>query len=402
MRSILVRTRPPLWLLMVLATASPVSLLLFIPALPSIAQELGAGLGDVQWLITAFLLSVGSMQLLIGPLADRLGRRAIVLVSLVCLAAISLFALTVEDLRLMIACRVIQAVCSAALSVVSRAAVQDVFEGVEAGQAMSLITLCLQVPAFAAPVIGGLLVQHLGWRSLFGFMAASAIAVFGLAFVYLRETRSAELRDDAAAGRALEAYGRLIASPQFARNAAILSLCAGASMTFLTVLPSVLSDLFGKSAEEVGLYASASSVASIFGALIAARLVVRLGMTKLMAVSLAGVSAYLAGFVSLLVFVPLTVINLLLALLVVSFCQSIVVSMAFAEALSADDRLRGTASGFAGALASIASASFAALGAMSYAAGPVSPLLVVSGCFVLALVVLAVHAGRPHRRPVAT
>ena len=402
MRSILVRTRPPLWLLMLLATASPASLLLFIPALPSIARELGVGLGTVQWMITAFLLSVGSMQLVIGPLTDRLGRRSIVLISLVCLAATSLFAMAIEDLRLLILCRVIQAICSAALSVVSRAAVQDVFEGVEAGKAMSMITLALQVPAFAAPVLGGLLVFHLGWRSLFGLMAISAIALFVLVYLFLTETKLAETRVDTAPRRAFQDYGRLITNPQFARNAAILSLCAGASMTFLTILPSALSDLFGRSAEEVGFYASASSVASLVGALIAARFVVRLGMTRLMAVSLAAVWIYLAGYLSLLAVVSLSVVNLLMALLVVSFCQSIVVSMGFAQALSADDRLRGTASGFAGALASIVSASFAALGAISYSAGPVRPLLVVFCCFFLATLILAFHAYGHSRRPIAS
>jgi DHA1 family bicyclomycin/chloramphenicol resistance-like MFS transporter len=400
MRSILVRTRPPLWLLMLFATASPFSLLLFIPALPSLAHDLDAGLGTVQWLITAFLISVGSMQLLIGPLADRLGRRSIVLVSLVCFAAISLFAVSIENIHLMIVCRVIQAICAAALSVVSRAAVQDVFEGVEAGKAMSMITLALQVPGFTAPAVGGLLAFHLGWRALFGFQAVFATAMFVLAYFLLSETKPAEMRDNSALSRAFGDYGCLIANPQFTMNAAILALCAAASMTFMTILPSALSELFGKSTEEVGFYASANSVASITGALIAAQLVVRLGMVRLMAIGLAAASIHLAGYVSSLAFVPPTVMNLLLALLVVSFCQSIVVSMGFAQVLGADDRLRGTASGFAGAIASITAASFAAVGAMLYSAGLVRPLLVIFSCFLLSMLVLASYTFTNRRRQI--
>jgi MFS family permease len=82
-RAILVGTRPPFWLLMLFATMSPFSLLLFFPALPPLAEELGIGLGSVQWIITGFLIGVGTMQLVIGPLADRLGRRRIVLTGLI-------------------------------------------------------------------------------------------------------------------------------------------------------------------------------------------------------------------------------------------------------------------------------------------------------------------------------
>ena len=70
-RAILTGTRPPLWLLMLFAIMSPFSLLLFFPALPPLAEELGVGLGTVGWIINGFLIGVGTMQLAIGPLVDR-------------------------------------------------------------------------------------------------------------------------------------------------------------------------------------------------------------------------------------------------------------------------------------------------------------------------------------------
>ena len=90
--AVLTATRPPLWLLMLFATMSPFSLLLFLPALPPLADSLGVGLGTVQWVVTAFLIAVGRMQLVVGPLVDSLGRRKMVLASLVLFLAVSLLA----------------------------------------------------------------------------------------------------------------------------------------------------------------------------------------------------------------------------------------------------------------------------------------------------------------------
>lgn len=382
------RTRPPLWLLMLFAMTSPFSLLLFIPALPVIAADMESGLATVQWVITAFLISLGFMQLVIGPLADSLGRRYILLFSLICYIAVSLLAVTSTSIEFIVFCRIVQALCVAALSVVSRAVIQDVFSGPEAGKAMSFITLSIQIPGFTAPAIGGLLAHFVGWEALFAFQAFYGSVLLVLAFFLLPETRPGTARTRTSLRHVLGDYGSLVSNPQFAVFAAIISLCAAAAMTFMTILPSALTDLFDKSADVVGYYASLNSVASISGALIAASLVVGLGIVRLLTIALVAMVVYLGGYIVSLWLLPATVLTVFVALLVTSFCQSIVISMGFAQALKADDHLRGTASGFAGAAASIISACFAALGATLYASGLTSALLVVFACFFSALLVL--------------
>lgn len=388
-RTILFHTRPPLWLLMLFAMSSPFSLLLFIPALPSIAVDMESGLAIAQWVITAYLLSVGLMQIVIGPLVDSLGRRYILLFSLVCYVSVSLFAVTSIGIEVIILCRIVQGLCVAALSVVSRAVIHDVFFGLEAGKAMSFITLSMQIPGFIAPAIGGLLAHFFGWEALFVFQAAYGIALLSLAFLLQPETRPNNSREKTSVTHIMGDYLSLIANAQFSVFAAIIGFCAAAAMTFMTIFPSALTELFDKSADVVGYFASLNSVASITGALMAANLVFRLGIVPLLTIGLAGIVVYLGAYIGSLWLFPATLMTLFVALLVTSFCQSIVISMGFAQALKAEDRLRGTASGLAGAVTSIVSACFAAVGATLYASGLTKALLVVFGCFLAALVVLS-------------
>ncbi|HUH36631.1 MAG TPA: MFS transporter [Spongiibacteraceae bacterium] len=395
--SILTRSRPPLWLLMMLGATSPLSLLAFIPALPVLSEEFSVGLGTVQWVITGVLLAVGTMQLVIGPAVDRLGRKPVLVLGISAFAVASFFATVVTDIEWVIICRVLQGVSVAALSVVSRAAVHDIFKGVEAARAMSFVTLALQVPGFAAPAIGGVLVYYLGWQALFVFLGAYALVLLALVLWLMPETRpdrqpGKDSQHAAGIGVFLD-YGRLIGNLQFTAYAAILALCAAAAMAISTVLPSALSAL-GLSPDQIGYFTSAGAVASVSGAALAAQLVVRLGVNRLMLGALILVLVYIAGYMSLLGVAAISVANLFLLFLVISACQSIVISMGFAEALRADDSLRGVASGLAGSSASIVSAMLAGVAASVFSKGIIWSLAVILGCFLCALLLAWVMRSR--------
>jgi len=396
-RGFLLEARPPLWLLMLYAAMSPFSLLLLFPALPPLAEELGVGLSTIQWVINGFLIGVGAMQLVIGPLVDRLGRRSVVLAGLVLFSTTSAVASSVTDVRWLIGVRVAQAVCVASLSVVSRATVRDVFSGTEAGRAMSFITMALQLPALVAPAIGGALVVHAGWESLFLLLAGIAAILLVPSIWLLPETRPEANEPLPGLARVFFDYGRLAHNPQFTANAAIIALCAAAAMTLLTVFPAALTDLFATRPDVVGYYTSAYSLISMLGALASAQLVKRLGMDRLMSTILVAVSVYLGSYVLWARLLAVTLPNLFLCLSVVGFGQSIVLSMGFARALEADDALRGTASGLAGALASIVSAGFSAAGAALYTSGVSMSLLVVFACYLLSSAIGCVRFLRARR-----
>jgi DHA1 family bicyclomycin/chloramphenicol resistance-like MFS transporter len=262
---------------------------------------------------------------------------------------------------------------------------------------MSFVTLALQLPSLLAPAIGGVLVVYAGWQSLFLLLAAVAVILFVLAYQFLPETRPDAQANSPALSRVFSDYARLARNPQFATSAGIIALTAAAAMTLLTVFPAALTDLFGKSPDVVGYYTSAYSLISILGALASAQLVARLGVGRLMASVLGAAAIYLAGYLVWSQVFSFTLTNLFVSVSVVGFSQSIIVSMGFARAVDADEELRGTASGFAGAFASIVSAGFAAAGASVYAFGLSMSLGVVLGCFLLSSGICGVLVLRDRR-----
>ncbi|WP_165954143.1 MFS transporter [Seongchinamella unica] len=388
--SLLTGTRPPLWLLMMLAASSGMSLLLFLPALPVMVSDFGVGLGTIQWVITGYLLAVGAMQLVIGPAVDRLGRRTVLLASVICFTLVSLFALSVERVEVLILCRVLQGASVSAMSVVSRAVVHDVFHGVEAARAMSFITIGIQVPGFVAPILGGLLTYYLGWETLFVFLAGYGGLLLALVFSLLPET---VVKREATAHRGihkaleiLRDYLSLLGSLHFTAHVVMVALCASAAMTMNTVLPSALTEL-GLSPDLIGYFTSANAIAAIGGAILSAQLVARTGVNRLIVTSLGVAVCFVTAYLLYTRALPYSILNLFVLFMVVSACQAIVISMGFAEALRVNDHLRGLASGLAGSGTSIITASLAGIAAGLYAIGLVWSLTMVLTCYLAGLLI---------------
>jgi DHA1 family bicyclomycin/chloramphenicol resistance-like MFS transporter len=262
---------------------------------------------------------------------------------------------------------------------------------------MSFVTLALQLPSLIAPAIGGVLVVWAGWQSLFVLLTAMAVVLFVLAFRFLPETRPGAETVAPSFSSVFSDYARLVRNPRFSTNAGIVALTAAAAMTLLTVFPAALTDLFNKSPDEVGFYTSAYSLISILGALASAQLVARFGAGRLMASVVGAATIYLAGYLIWSQVFSFSLTNLFVSVATVGFSQSIIVSMGFARAVEADDALRGTASGFAGAFASIVSAGFAAVGATAYSFGLQMSLAVVLCCYVLSASICGVVAWRNRR-----
>lgn len=401
-RSLLTGTRPPLWLLMMLAASSGMSLLLFLPALPVMVSDFEVGLGTIQWVITGYLLAVGVTQLFIGPAVDRLGRRAVLLASVICFMLVSLVALSVESIEVLIVCRILQGASVSAMSVVSRAVVHDVFHGVEAARAMSFITIGIQIPGFVAPILGGLLTYYLGWETLFVFLALYGGFLFVLVFSLLPETVvRRESTGQRGAHKALEIfrdYLSLLGSLHFTAHVVLVALCASAAMTMNTVLPSALTEL-GLSPDLIGYFTSANAITAIAGAVLAAQIVARTGVNRLILASLGFAVCFVTAYLLYTRVLPYSILNLFVLFLVVSACQAVVISMGFAEALRVNSHLRGLASGLAGSATSVIAASLAGLAAALYAIGLVWSLAMVLICYLCGLSIAVLVRYRSRRVP---
>jgi multidrug resistance protein len=159
-----------------LSAIGPFAIDMYLPALPSIGQTLGASMGAVQASLMAFFISLGIGQIIYGPVSDMIGRKAPLYFGLVLFAAGSIGCALAPDVHTLIVLRFIQGLGACAGMVVPRAIVRDLHTGHDAARLMSLLMLVFSVSPILAPLAGSILIESFGWRSVFWAVTVAAAA----------------------------------------------------------------------------------------------------------------------------------------------------------------------------------------------------------------------------------
>src|SRR5829696_5745349 len=159
-------------------------------ALPSIREDLGASFTDLQWVVDAYALTLATLVLTAGSLADRLGRRRLFAVGLVIFSVASLLCALAPDPTLLSLARALQGVGGAVLFAVSLALVAQEFPaGPQRGMAMGLYGATIGMAVAIGPLVGGALTDGLGWRSIFFLNVPVGVAALAVTYRKLRESR---------------------------------------------------------------------------------------------------------------------------------------------------------------------------------------------------------------------
>jgi DHA1 family bicyclomycin/chloramphenicol resistance-like MFS transporter len=262
--------------------------------LPSMAEWgslFGRPQDEVQLTFSGFVLTYGALQLVYGPLSDRLGRRAMILAGLVACVAGSVLAALAPDLPSLVAARVLQGAGAAAGMVVGRAAVQDLFHGPQRTRVMAYVGMTLGLCPPLGTVIGGQIHVALGWQFNFVLVAVLGVALFAAAWFGLPRPAGATAQPvpypGAAAvpvsvlGQMGRAYGQLLRRPDYLLHVAVLGCTTAAFYTFLAGAPLVLRS-YGIGPGQVGFFIMMVPLAYIVGNFLTSRLVQRLGGAVLM------------------------------------------------------------------------------------------------------------------------
>lgn len=228
-------TRAIALLLASLAALGPFSIDTYLPSFHDIGQTLRATPIEVQQTLSVYLLAFAVMTLWHGALADRFGRRRVVLVALALFGAASAgcaFATSIEQLWLW---RGLQGVTAGAGMVVTRAIVRDLFDGAPAQRLIAQITMMFALAPAIAPVIGGWLQTWFGWRSVFAFLVLSTATLWIACWKLLPETLPPEKRQSLHPAYLGRAYWNVLTSPPF------LLACGALSLNFAGFFVYVLS-----------------------------------------------------------------------------------------------------------------------------------------------------------------
>ena len=266
------------WMLVLLLGIQPVTTDLYLPALPSLPQALGASVGAAQLTLSVLIICFGLAQLVCGPLADRFGRRPVLLAGLALYTVASVLAALAPSIAWLIVWRGLQGAAMAAAVTCGRSMVRDLFEPHEGARVMSKALGGLGMIALLCPLVGGMIVQWLDWHA-----ALMAVAVFGaatLAFVGLRfEETAAELNPSATRLAPLWRNWKQIARhPTFVAYTLLLSCTYGGLFIMLAASSFVFIEVLGLSRLAYGAVLATNSAAYILGTLLCRRLLARRGL----------------------------------------------------------------------------------------------------------------------------
>lgn len=387
-----------LFLLAGLAALGALATNIILPAFPQIGAELALSSAELGLLLSSFFMAFAAGQLVVGPLADRFGRKPIVLGGLAVFAAGSVVCALAGTLSMLMLGRVIQALGACAASVLSRAIARDLFEGAALGRALALTMIAGAAAPGFSPLLGSIIAGFLGWRTAF-----VAVAIFGVALAVhyvgrVGETHPDDRRTPLALPAVAAAYGHLAADRRFLLPALAVSLVIGGLYSFFAAAPGVLMNELGLSAVQLGLSFAATVLIVFLAGFLAPRLAHRAGPR---AVGLIGLLVALAGSAAMFAFAAApTFTTFTLAIALFLFGMGLINPLGTALALTPFGRQAGLASSLLGFM----QMSCAAFGSSFASALPLSPsaslAVVLTGASVLGLLVfLPVALRQPRAEP---
>jgi DHA1 family bicyclomycin/chloramphenicol resistance-like MFS transporter len=261
-----------------LLALQPITTDLYLPTLPTLQRELGASVAATQLTLSVLIICFGLGQLVCGPLADRFGRRPVLLAGMALYTAASVLSAAAPGIDSLIAWRAVQGAALAAAVTCGRSIVRDLFQPHEGAQVMSRALGGLGVIGMLAPLAGGLLAQWFSWHA-----ALLATAVFGavtLGFIGLRfEETLAQCNPHATQpAQLLHNWRVVLAHPTFRAWAALLCCTWGGLFFVLAGSSFVFIGMLGTSRPAYGLFLASSSLAYIVGTLLCRRLLLRHGL----------------------------------------------------------------------------------------------------------------------------
>ncbi len=248
-----------------LIAIGPLTIDTYLPALPSITRDLGASESAVQFTLTGILLGMGLGQLLVGPLADAVGRRRPLIAGLALHIAASVFCAFAPTIQLLTVGRVMQGLGNAAVAVVSMAMVRDQFAGSAAATMLSRLMLVMGLAPVLAPTLGGFILQVTSWRGVFVLLAVAGTMMVTLASFALRETLPPARRRKLAFRPVVATYGSLLRDRTFVGLVLISGLMFATLFSYIGGSSFVLQDIYGLSVTQFGLAFGLNSIGFLTG-----------------------------------------------------------------------------------------------------------------------------------------
>lgn len=339
-------TPPHIFTLILLAGSSAINMSIFLPSLSGMAAHFDVEYGVMQLAVSGYLATTAALQIVIGPISDRFGRRPVTIGALLIFLVATLGAIFAPTAGVFLAFRMLQGAVVTGI-VLSRAIVRDMVSAEKAAAMLGWVTMGMALVPMIGPIIGGALDEVFGWQASFVVLFIVGLAVLALVIVDQGETISGAgmgFREQ------FRTYPELLRSPRFWGYTACLAFASGAFFAFLGGASFVATDIFGLSAAWTGVALGAPAVGYMVGNGLSGTFSTRVGINRMI---LIGTSVASVGLGLSLV---LSLMGQNSAPIFFSLCtflglgNGMTMPNATAGQLSVRPHLAGTASGLGGAI----------------------------------------------------
>nr|WSW59452.1 Bcr/CflA family multidrug efflux MFS transporter [Streptomyces sp. NBC_00998] len=352
-----------------LSALPPLSMDMYLPALPEVTDALDSPAATIQVTLTACLAGMALGQLVIGPMSDKWGRRRPLLFGMVVYVLATAICALAPTAELLIGFRLLQGLAGSAAVVIARAVVRDLYDGVEMARFFSTLMLISGVAPVVAPLIGGQVLRFSDWRGVFVVLTAVGALLTLVVWRSLGETLPPEQRQTGGVGSALRTMRGLLADRVFAGYTLAGGFAFATLFSYISASPFVVQEIYGASPQAFSLLFGLNSVGLIAAGQVNGKLLV--GRVRLDKVLAGGIAVITAASVALLlmaagVFGEVGLVPIAAALFVLMSAMGVVLPNTNALALMRTPHAAGSAS--------------ALLGTSSFLVGAIaSPLVGIAG-----------------------
>jgi DHA1 family bicyclomycin/chloramphenicol resistance-like MFS transporter len=357
---------------------------MYLPALPSIGQSLGAPMGAVQASLMVFFISLGIGQLIYGPLSDMYGRKPPLYFGMGLFAICSVGCAIAPDVHTLIILRFLQGLGAAAGMVIPRAIVRDLHTGNDAAKLMSLLMLVFSVSPILAPLAGSFLIEWAGWRSVFWVITVTAVMALALLATGQPETRPSAHRADSNVRSAIAGYWLLLRDRHFLGLVLIGAFGISSFFAYLSNSSFVLIDHYGLTPREYSIAFAANAAAFIGVSQFTGRLSARYGLVPLVKKAVIGFASVMAALLATNL-LGVERLDVMVVLLFIGYgFLGLIVPTTSVLALEEHGEIAGTASALMGTLQFVTGALVMAFVGL-FVDGTARPMIAgIAGCALLA------------------
>jgi len=378
-----------------LVAFGPLSTDMYLPALSTISQDLGATMPQTQLTLSAGILGLALGQVIAGPISDAHGRRRPVLIGIAAFVVASLLCIIAPSISALTTLRFVQGVAGAAGIAIAVAIASDRYAGVAQARFFALLMLVTGLAPIVAPMLGSQLLTFTSWRGVFVALTLIGVGLLLAAAFGLDETLPPSRRQRGGIAASLRAFQALLTDRRFVGYALTCGFAFAAAIVYISVSPFILQNIYGVSPQRLGILFGVNALGLVVIAQISGKLVGRVSPQTLVTW---GVAAIVIGGTTLLVVVlsGIGLVGVLPSLFVIVASLGLVAPNATALALEGT-RTAGSASALLGVVQFTIGAVAAPLVGMggTMTAVPMAAVIATFGMATLITFIVLCHPAQP-------